>query len=153
MKEDSETDKLGSLFPRICRATKKNADVLLEKSGLHHGQAKLLFILSENDGLSNSEIAEELRISPAAATKVVKRMERSGYVKRVQDSVDDRITRAFLQPSGLMLLQRIRSTFQQVDTVMFADFSEQEKNELKTLLLRILENLHENITDGDRDSP
>ncbi|RJQ41861.1 MAG: MarR family transcriptional regulator [Anaerolineaceae bacterium] len=149
MNDPSGIESLGRMFPCICRAHKKNADVMLERSGLHHGQAKLLMILAHENGISHSEIAAKLRISPAATTKVIKRMEQNGYVLREPDEADERISRVFLQPKGMTLVNKIHSTFQQLDLVMFDGFTDEDIQTLQSLLMRIQNNLQKNVSDAD----
>lgn len=135
----------GKNFPRVNRTIKKSADILLEKSGLHHGQARLLMILSHSDGMSHSQIAKELHISPAAATKVIKRMEQEGYVQRRSDDSDERVSRVYLQEAGFTLMKKIQATFAELETIMFAGFTEDEIAVLEDLLNRINQNLQENV--------
>ncbi|HOJ01093.1 MAG TPA: MarR family transcriptional regulator [Anaerolineaceae bacterium] len=134
------------MFPCICRIHKKNVDLQLGQSALFHGQARLLMILANENGLTHSEVAGELRISPAAATKVIKRMEQDGYVSREADSADERISRVFLQPKGRTVVNEIHETFQNIDRVMFAGFSDQDLQLLRDFLGRVLENLQNNLT-------
>lgn len=147
MNNPLELESLGRIFPRICRAHKKAADSMLERSGLHHGQAKLLMILSHENGISHSKIAAELHISPAAATKVIKHMEQNGYVLREADGVDERISRVFLQPKGLTLVNKIHETFQQLDLIMFDGFSVDDIRELNALLTHVQENLQKKLSE------
>ena len=135
----------GKYFPHVNRTIKKSADLLLEKSGLHHGQARLLMILSHSDGMSHSRIARELHISPAAATKVIKRMEQEGYVQRRSDDSDERISRVYLQEAGFMLMKKIEATFAELETIMFTGFTEEELHTLEVLLNRINQNLQDNV--------
>jgi len=148
MNETNDLEQLGRLFHCICRNHKKNADLMLERSGLHHAQARLLMILAHENGINHSEIAAELRISTAAASKVIKRMEQDGYVLREADSADERVSRVFLQPKGKILVEKIHSTFQQLDHVMFEGLSDEEIHELQTLLGRVQKNLQKNISDS-----
>ncbi len=133
------------MFPRVNRAFKKGADLLLEKSGLHHGQARLLMILSHSDGMSHSQIAGELHISPAAATKVIKRMEQQGYVQRRSDDTDERISHVYLKEAGFTLIKKIHATFAELETVMFTGFTEGEMRVLDDFLDRVYRNLQENV--------
>lgn len=135
----------GKMFPRVNRAFKKSADLLLEKSGLHHGQARLLMILAHSDGMSHSQIAKELHISPAAATKVIKRMEQQGYVQRRSDDTDERISHVYLKEAGFTLVKKIHATFVELETVMFTGFTEGEMHALDDFLDRIYRNLQENV--------
>lgn len=145
--EITDHEQLGRLFHCICRTHKKNADLMLERSGLHHGQARLLIILAQENGINHSKIASELRISTAAASKVIKRMEKDGYVLREADSTDERVSRVFLQPKGKILVEKIHSAFQQLDHIMFEGISDQEIHELQTLLSRVQKNLQKNLSD------
>jgi DNA-binding MarR family transcriptional regulator len=135
----------GKNFPRVNRMIKKSADLLLEKSGLHHGQARLLMILSHSDGMSHSQIAKELHISPAAATKVIKRMEQEGYVQRRSDDSDERVSRVYLQEAGFTLMKKIQATFAELETLMFIGFTEDEMAALEDFLNRINQNLQEHV--------
>ena len=149
MNNPTDLESLGRIFPCICRTHKKNADIMLERSGLHHGQAKLLMILAHENGKSHSEIATELRISPAAATKVIQRMEQNGYVLREADGVDERISRVFLQPKGLTLVKKIHATFQQLELIMFDGFNDEDIRALHALLVRVQDNLQQNLLKKD----
>ncbi len=81
---------LGRLIADIGRLQASRLDQMMDELGLYRGQAVLLIVLGEQDGLTHSEIAEALKISPAAATKVIKRLEELGYLQRRADPSDDR---------------------------------------------------------------
>ncbi len=146
MNEPTDLELLGRLFHWICRNHKKNADLMLERSGLHHGQARLLMILVHENGISHSKIASELRISTAAASKVIKRMEQDGFVLRETDNEDERVSRVFLQPKGQAMAEKVHSTFLELDSTMFDGFTDEEIKELQILLSRVQKNLQENIS-------
>ncbi|NMC30510.1 MAG: MarR family transcriptional regulator [Pelolinea sp.] len=146
MDEPTKYETVGRMLPCICRNHKKNADLMLERSGLYQGQAKLLMILYREDGISHSKVASELRISPAAASKVIKRMEQDGYVSRMTDGADERVSRVFLQPKGQILANKIHAIFQQLDQSMLEGFSDREIQELYGFLERVLKNLQENLS-------
>ncbi len=144
--EKTDLEQTGRLFHCICRNHKKNADLMLERSGLHHSQARLLMILARENGITHTEIADELRISTAAASKVIKRMEQDGYVLREADDSDERVSRVFLQSKGKTLVDKIHATFQQLDNVMFDGLTNEEINELYALLCRVQKNLQGNLS-------
>jgi predicted DNA-binding protein YlxM (UPF0122 family) len=79
-----EKEMLGKLLVFVCRLHGTKADRFFEQLGLYRGQAFLLRVLSKKDGLTHSEIAEILEISPAAATKVIKRMEQNHLIIRMR---------------------------------------------------------------------
>ena len=134
---------LGRLLAHLCRLQATRADQLMEQIGLFHGQGMLLVILSNQDGLTHSEIAEKLQISPSAATKVIKRLENLQYLQRQPDPADERISRVYLQPDGWAVIDRIHTAFNHINGVMAAGISDEELQLLRRLIGRIYCNLEQ----------
>jgi MarR family transcriptional regulator, organic hydroperoxide resistance regulator len=133
--------ELGRLFFSIGRLQSTRADQYLDQTGLFRGQGMLLKFLIHNDGLTHSEIAEKLEISPAAVTKVIRRLEEQNFLRRQPDPKDDRISRVFIQPEGKKVADNIRDIFCQLDDRMFQGFSEEELENLHGYLIRMQSNL------------
>ena len=133
--------ELGRLLVSVCRLHHTRADQSMDKIGLYRGQARLLMTLSEQDGLSHSEIAEKLEISAPAATKVIQRMEEAHYVQRQADPADERISRVYLQAQGHALIAEIRRTFGQLDQTMFDGLTELDLERFRDLLTQMQANL------------
>lgn len=68
------------------------------------GQQRVLNILSEEDGLIQSYIAELLDLKPSSLTELVKKLESKGAVKRVEDCEDKRIKRLYITDVGRALV-------------------------------------------------
>lgn len=135
--------ELGKLLVGLCRMHHTRADQSVERLGLFRGQAYLLMVLARHDGLTHSEIAERLEISAAAATKVIKRMERGDYVERRSDPADERLSRVYLKDSGRAVMARIHAAFGRMDAAMLAGFDDRERECLQDYLAR----MHSNLTD------
>ena len=133
--------ELGRLLVSVCRLHHTRADQSMDKIGLYRGQARLLMTLSEQDGLSHSEIAEKLEISAPAATKVIQRMEEMYYVQRQADPADERVSRVYLQAQGHALIAEIRRTFGQLDQTMFDGLTELDLERFRDLLTQMQANL------------
>jgi MarR family transcriptional regulator, organic hydroperoxide resistance regulator len=144
--KNPEEIKPGMLLANIGRLHSKRADKYMDRFGLYRGQAILLKILKEKDGLTHSEIAEKLEISPAAATKVIKRMETLNYVRRQSDPADERVSRVFIQEEGTAVVQQIESAFEQMDKVLLSNLDPEEQRMLVKLLWKVYASLleHEN---------
>lgn len=143
--------RLGQLTAFLARLQAVTTDRHMERIGLYRGQAVLLMFLSERDGLTHSELAEKLEISPAAATKVIKRLEALKYLSRRPDPADERISRVYLEDGGRAVIQQIRRAFNQVEDAMLRGFSAAEKETLAGLLARMYTNLSEQA--GDPETP
>ena len=131
----------GRLLANICRLHATRADQLMDQIGLYRGQAILLLILSSQDGRTHTEIAQELHISPAATTKIIQRLEQSSYLERRPDPSDERVSRVYLLEDGRAVIQQIKDSFRQLDRATTANFTSEEQEILRDLLIRIFINL------------
>lgn len=68
--------------------------------GISSAQVALLFLLASRNQATIGEIAQELQVAPAAVTNLSKRMEAGGFIERVSDVNDGRMTRLQLTRSG-----------------------------------------------------
>lgn len=147
-KNDPKEIKFGMLVGNIGRLHATLADQYMDRIGLYRGQAILLLILSEENGLTHSQIAEKLEVSPPAATKVIKRMEALKYVRRRPDSGDERVSRVFLEQEGKAVIRQIKSALDQIDQVLLDSLAPKEQDQLIQLLLKIHESLLKAHTGG-----
>lgn len=139
--ETSFVQDMGRLLISVCRLHHTRADQAMERIGLYRGQAVLLIILSYGDGRTHSEIANKLEISPAAATKVIKRMEQAGYVRRQADPDDERISRVYLCDEGRALIAEINRVFGALDQAMLDGIPPADLDQLRNLLTCMQGNL------------
>lgn len=140
-----EPTTLDFLLAQVSRLHRHRARELLHTLGLHRGQPPVLIALHEQDGLTHSELAEHLGITRATITKMIQRMERSGFLKREPDANDRRVSRVYLTRAGHSVYADLESFQQQMDTESFRGFSEEEREVLHGFLLRIRENLAQAI--------
>lgn len=140
---NNEEMPLGRLMANICRLQASRADQFMDRVGLYRGQAILLMILSDQDGLSHSEVAEKLKISPAATTKVIKRLEMLNYLQRRSDPADERLSRVFLREEGRAVIHQIHAVFEEINRLMFLGISPEEQSALRQILIRIMTNLQD----------
>lgn len=136
-------NNLYSLFHQVMRHHFTRSHRMLEKIGIYPGQPPLLFALAKNDGLSQKDLANRLNVKPATITVMIKRMEKAGHIKRVQDEADQRITRVYLCDSGRRLIKDIKATIEIMNKEFFKNLTVEEEAVLKKILIKILSNLHE----------
>jgi DNA-binding MarR family transcriptional regulator len=102
-----------------------------------HQLGTLRFLLLADDNrLTIGDIASRLDTSSTNVTKLVNRLERSGFVQRVTDYTDRRITRVELTQTGR---DRYVATMpsSQLDREAFAVLSQDEQRTLIDLLTRV----------------
>lgn len=102
------------------------------------------FILCIYTGVADTVtgLAKALHISAAAAGVSVKRLEKSGYVSRSTDPMDNRVTRVALTEQGSQAAEAARDFFDKVDEATFKGFTEEEIETLCELTRRMSDNLN-----------
>lgn len=135
------TESIGYLLVQICRAHRNKAQELLSRIDLYPGQEFLLTNLWPEDGLTHSEVAENLCVQPATVTKMLDRLVKTGLVQRQQDSDDQRVSRIYLTEKGRARLQPIEQVWEELEQISFANLTLEERLLLRRILLQVYENL------------
>lgn len=136
-----EKESLGYVLAAVCRQIRREAHAHFEGLGLHRGQNFILRILWEEEGLSQSELADRLGLSPATITNALQNMEKADLVRREQDAEDQRISRVYLTESGEAIRSRAEVLWQALEDRAFGGLSAEEHAQLHALLLRVRDNL------------
>ncbi len=143
MENKTIQETLNYLLAQICKAHRQKANHLLSQLNLHVGQEMLLLKLWHQDGLTQSEVADELCVQPATITKMLDRMVESGLVERRKDVDDQRVSRIYLTAKGMALQGPVAVVWQQFEEQATADFTLEEKLLLRRFLLQLQKNLAE----------
>ena len=80
--------------------------------GLYFGQPSILEFILQNNNCTQKELAEHLHISPASVATTLKRMEKSGFIERIEDKSDTRKKRLTVTEKGenVLLLYNGKTT-------------------------------------------
>jgi MarR family transcriptional regulator, organic hydroperoxide resistance regulator len=100
--------------------------------------------LFHQDGITQSEIGQQLSIQGATVTDMLQRMEEAGLVSRSRDPEDNRLVRVHLTEAGHEKERFIMQQFLKLESVVFAGFNENERILLRQSITRALENINQN---------
>ena len=139
--ENHISASIGALLVQICRAHRNKAQELLSQIDLYPGQEFLLTNLSPHDGLTHTEVAENLCVQPATLTKMLDRLVKTGLVQRKMDPDDQRVSRVYLTEKGRQLLKPIEQAWEELEQISFANLTLEERLLLRRLLLQVYANL------------
>lgn len=113
-----------------------------EELSLHRSQHMMLVTIeSADEALTQRELSERLDISPSAVAMTLRRLLVGGYVYRTPDASDARCNKISLTDRGRQALAKTKELFDSVDRAVFAGFSEQQLEQLASLLDRMCSNL------------
>jgi DNA-binding MarR family transcriptional regulator len=141
MSPSSNDESLDYVLAGVCKLHHDRIRSVFEAVGLYRGQPPMLRVLAGEEGLSHSELAARLRVTPATISKMIDRMERSGFVRRQGDPEDQRISRVYLTEQGRAVQAELGHLFRQIEQETFAGFTLEERVLLRRFLLQVRENL------------
>jgi DNA-binding MarR family transcriptional regulator len=141
MPERQPDDTLDSLLSQVCHFHHARVRQLFESLGLYKGQPPLLRQLWQQEGLTQSELAARLKITPATVTKMLHRMEKAGFIQRAPDSVDQRISRVYLTDAGRAIQGQVEEKLRIIEEETFVHLTLEERQVMQRLLTQIRENL------------
>ena len=138
-----ESNELFQTVQAICQTDRCHRAVIearLADLGIHRTQHMvLMYLFRHEETATQREIAQEFRISQAAVSVTLNKLESAGFIKR--ESHDARANRIRITPEGRKLIDRTHELFGQVDEAMFKGISREELTRLRELLARMQENL------------
>jgi DNA-binding MarR family transcriptional regulator len=135
-------EKSGYWLILLSRAYRTGIQELLSEHGLFSGQDLLLMTLWQQDGQTQTELAEQLQVQQSTLTRMIKRVETSGLVIRKSDKQDRRISRIFLTDSGTNLRTPVEAIWQKIENEVFGGLTLEERLLLRRLLMQLQMEIH-----------
>lgn len=119
------------------------SDTFTEQVDIPRAQAALLCVAADQDGMTQSEIAELLSVQGATVTNMLQRLEEAGLVMRRRDAEDNRLVRVHLTAAGVEKELALNAQFGSLQDLIFRGISAEQRAELRQLLQQIIANLTE----------
>ncbi|WP_157264978.1 MarR family winged helix-turn-helix transcriptional regulator [Azohydromonas aeria] len=134
-------DSVGYLMRRVLQSIAGQADARLEPHELTHGQWMPLFVLLKAGGAATTaQVARQVSIDPGAATRMLDRLEKKGFITRSRSTEDRRVVNVALTEAGRQAAGEVPKVLSQVLNEHLAGFSFDEWQTLLSLLRRMLAN-------------
>ncbi len=119
---------------------------LMVSLGIHPGQPRMMEYISNHPGCTQREVATALDITQASAAASLKRLEKAGFLVRVQDEEDGRRNCLTLTPLGQNRMIASREGMNQLHREMFQGMEEEDMITFKALCDRMFDNLADETT-------
>ncbi len=134
------------------RMHKHLLDTNVSKIGLHRTQHRVLMHIARHGKLlSQKSLAEHIGITPAAITGVLKKLEKDGYIERVQGD-DNRYNEVQVTELGKNIVEDSFKIFTKLDTSLFEGFSDSELDGYISYLEKIQQNIKKNSDFGFKEA-
>jgi DNA-binding MarR family transcriptional regulator len=122
------------LMKRAFTVQRRNVESAMRVHGVTAAQAGVLTQLLVHPGLSSSDLARSLVITPQAATVAVVGLERDGLIERATDPNHARIRRCTLTAAGRRIAESCYPVGLEVEEKMLALFDDEQRAQFVELL-------------------
>jgi DNA-binding MarR family transcriptional regulator len=102
--------------------------------GVSAGTWFTLALLAREDGMSQGELSQRFDVDPSRVTRLSKRLEREGLIRRERDRGDNRVIRMYLTEKGQGLIKGLSDRGERFDQRIGAVLNPEELGELRRML-------------------
>ncbi len=131
----------GFLLTDSARLLRKLIDRRLQPLGLSRAQWSVLAILSNQEGLSQSEISARLEIEKSTAGRLIDQVEKSGWIERRPIAGDRRAWGIHLTDQARQLLAQVETVILRSRTEMLQGLSAEQQQHLSEILQTVKSSL------------
>ncbi|MDL2281359.1 MarR family transcriptional regulator [Selenomonadales bacterium OttesenSCG-928-I06] len=117
------------------------------ENSIHRGQGKLLYIILNNDGISQKEIVHLLDIRPSSVGELVSKLEQQGFVEKRANEEDKRVSNIFLTEAGRKVAEEAIQERENTSDELFSGLLPEEQEKLGELLDKLAASLKEKFSE------
>ncbi len=142
----------GFLLTETARLFRKVLDRRLHPLGLTRAQWSVLAILSNRDGLSQSQLADILEIEKTTTGRLIDHVEKSGWIERRPIPGDRRLWGVYLTEQARQLIAEVERVVLNTRMEMLTGLTPQQQQELSHALQAVKSNLSAAVS-ADESGP
>lgn len=140
--------KYDKLFMALLGSSAAHGDAsrkIFNDYGLTESQPKILYILDFNEGIVQKDFAQLCSIKPSTMTVQLARLEKDGLIRReiCYISGGKKAYKIYLTKQGKKIADSLIERIDQLEDICFNGFTDDEKNQLLSLLERVEANAAE----------
>lgn len=121
------------------------------KVGTHHGQGKIFWILREDDGIGQKDLADRLQIRPASLSELLDKMQGSGWIKRQCNEQDRRKVNIYLTEEGMAISEQMIAARREMVNDVFGILTDEERACLDHVLSKLISRMELLCEEKEKD--
>ena len=136
----------GTLISQVHQVCQRVWYTILSRNGLEDlagARGRVIFALWNEDNIPIKKLVEKTSLDKATLTGIIDRLERDGYVKRIQSETDKRVTLISRTGKDEIFKEKVPVVSDQQNALFYKGFSTSEIEEFENYLKRILNNCRE----------
>ena len=126
---------------RLARLHRMTAGQLLRRTGLHPNQELLMMQLWDAGPQRQADLVAVLDSDSATMTRMIQRLERAGFVRRLPSAVDRRVVIVEPTAASLALRREVEQVWGRLEELTVQGLDDEDRAQALTLLERLERNL------------
>ena len=138
--------KGGTLLSQVHQVCARVWNKILRENNmadLEGARGRVIFTLWGKDGVPIKSLCEKTSLDKSTLTGIIDRLERDGYIERKQSETDKRSTIISLTGKEQEVANHVQKVSDQMNSIFYKGFTDEEITKFDTMLQRILENCKE----------
>lgn len=127
------------------RLVRRTINRSLKSLGLSSVQISALVFISENGGVNQKDIEDELNLTRATVSAMTDGLEECGFVTREKDPADARVRRIVITDKGRAILEKARELTEETEKILSSSISEEEKSMYFVITQKLKEVMEESL--------
>jgi MarR family transcriptional regulator for hemolysin len=137
----------------VQRLVRAYADKQAARYGITRAQWAVLAKVERNEGMKQTELAEQMEMQPITLTRLIDKLCDAGWIERRGDETDRRVNRLYLKKAARPLLGKLAGLRSELTTTALEGINPTDAHRLLTQLEAIKENVRTAIQNGTSEPP
>jgi len=137
----------------VQRMMRAYADREAARYGITRAQWAVLAKVERNEGMKQSELAEQMEMQPITLTRLIDKLCDNGWIERRGDDTDRRVNRLYLRKAARPLLAKLAGLRSELTATALDGISPAEAHRMLTQLEMIKENVRNAIQTAESEPP
>lgn len=116
-------------------------EMRLSKYDLVKGQASLLLLIRDNDGITQNELANIVGIKDSSMSVRLDKLERNGYIIREVDQENQKRKKLYITATGKTASIQCRKILREFDEKLYDGFTKKDIKQFEKYLEKMMNNV------------
>jgi DNA-binding MarR family transcriptional regulator len=135
----------------VQRMVRAYADKAAARYGITRAQWAVLAKVERNEGMKQTELAEQMEMQPITLTRLIDKLCDSSWIERRGDENDRRVNRLYLKKAGRQLLGKLSGLRSELTATALDGISPADAQRLLSQMEAIKENVRNAIQNAEAD--
>jgi MarR family transcriptional regulator, organic hydroperoxide resistance regulator len=133
--------KIGYILFEVAMVYRNQIEEVMSQIGTTRSHGVIICEVGAQEGISQTELADKLKVRTASMTYNIKQLEELGWIHRERDAEDQRLVRVYLTEIGKQIEPQIIRVWNSLEDKLLADMPTEKREQFSALLQHILHNI------------